>query len=244
MPTSSKSSVVETIRTRLVGTVATIAGLLGKNQFVLLADDGRGLLVKGNGQQITPPYQQRVVVTGALVVNDEGTALTMAKRDRWTPVTNTDVPTSLRNVSMLAPSAEDAWSLVEVTGTVREIRKPYAIVETQDTSVGIHIRPVIRYRIERLQAGDIIQVRGLLEPSTEDPRVLPRDADEIRLLQRNSIQNAQQRTQNSLPPWTPFGAAGLTIALTQGVRRLKKIQQQRKLQKILERTENQLTSSL
>ena len=43
---------------------------------------------------------------------------------------------------MLAPSAEDAWSLVEVTGTVREIRKPYAIVETQDTSV-IHIRPVI-----------------------------------------------------------------------------------------------------
>lgn len=244
MPTSSKSNAADTARARLIGTVASVAGLLGKNQFVLLADDGRGLLVKGNGQQTTPPYQQRIAVMGALVANDEGIALTMAKRDRWTPVISragTSIPS--RNVRLLAPSTEDAWSLMEVTGTVREIRKPYVIIETEDLSIGIHVRPAIRYRIERLQTGDLIQVRGLLEPGTEEPRILPRNADEIRLLERAPVQTAQHRPFDSLPPWTPFGAAGLTIALTQGIRRMKKIQKQRHLKKVLEQAESHLTSS-
>jgi hypothetical protein len=47
-------------------------------------------------------------------------------------------------------------------------------------------------------------------------------------------------SEKSLPPWTPIGAAGATVALAQGAKRIQKIREQRRLASLLKQASHEL----
>ncbi|MCR4256190.1 MAG: hypothetical protein NUW08_00615, partial [Candidatus Uhrbacteria bacterium] len=57
------------IRIAISGTVATKAGVVNKNHYVLLSPDGHGLYVRGTSKQPTPPMGTVVRVVGTLTLN-------------------------------------------------------------------------------------------------------------------------------------------------------------------------------
>ncbi len=232
-------------RLHLSGVVASVVGLLAKQTFIIHTSDGRGLLVRGNNQQPSPPFGKRVHLTGTLTMNDSGASFILGKHDRWQLDTSSSSDViAPRFVELLAPSIEDAWSLVEVTGTVREIHPALITLDTDETTVSARIRPVMRYRTQRLHVGDQLRIRGLLEPSLDDPHLLPRTPDDILLLASAPRPPMPSDQRSSLPPWTPFGAAGMTVAVVQGWKRVKKIYDHRRLQHLLHQAEDHLSSAI
>ncbi|MDP3793696.1 MAG: hypothetical protein Q8R07_02995, partial [Candidatus Uhrbacteria bacterium] len=179
-----------------------------------------------------------IEIHGALLINDDGISLRMMSADSWTMIKkNEDVEPRL--VDLLAQSHEDAWSLVEVTGTVREVNRSLIQLDTQETQITVSVRPIIHYRAERLHAGDVIQVRGLIDTREETPKIFPRQSKEIVLLNSARKPSSDIPEKNGLPPWTPIGSAGLTVALAQGVKYVRKIREGQRLAKLLaEATQN------
>lgn len=228
------------LRASLSGVVATVPGLLGNNQFVLQTEDGRGLLIYGNGKQLSPPFQSIVRLSGTLTTNDSGTSLHMYAQDRWSLLKEhaTVMP---RIIDLLAPSFEDVWSLVDVTATVREVKATHAILDADGVSLTLQIRPALHFRTQRLTPGDVIEVRGLLDTRAEEPRIIPRSPDEITIVKHAALaKSTGPSSQNSLPPWTPLGAAGVTVALAQGYKKIKAIREQRRLASLLKQASNEV----
>ena len=218
-----------TIRVRLTGRVGSIPGLLAVHTFVLQNPDGRGLLVSVPSTRRLPAFGSEVSVVGTLRINDTGVAsLKVGAKDSLTLQATSTTPIRHRDVDTLSPSTEDAWSLIDVTGTVTSVSTSIVQLDLGDASAEVLIKPVIKYRAKRLVIGDTVHVTGLLDTSKETPRIVPRGADEIQL-----IAHAPSKTQaaalaapspptSTLPGWTPFGAAAGAVAVTEGAKQFHK----------------------
>lgn len=220
-----------TTHVRVTGTVATRPGILAKNKFVIQTPDGRGLLVQGNGRWVSPPYKALVQVTGTISINDDGAELRMTAKDTWILLKDaSDVAT--RSVDLYAPGWEDAWSLVDVTGTVLDVTNGIISFEAGDAPVQASLRPLLHIRAERFKKGDLLRVRGLIDTRNETPRIYPRTLDEIVLIERATKKNpVAQKTD--VPPWTPFGAAGATLVASHGIKRFRKMREERRIKTLL-----------
>jgi hypothetical protein len=219
-------------RVQLSGIVGSIPGLLGKSQFVLHTPDGRGLLVHGNSKQPSPPYGSSVNLTGSIIINDDGTYLQMRSSDRWHALgSRTDVQP--RAVDLIAPRAEDAWSLVDITATVQQVNAKSVNLDAGDIPLFLNIRPVVKYRTQRLSVGDVVRIRGLLDTRGEDAKIYPRTNDEITIVSHAEQKKPAPAATSSVPPWTPFGSAGVTVGIVQGIKRYRKFREQKRLSKLL-----------
>jgi hypothetical protein len=218
------------IRVTLEGTVGTLPGILSKNQFTLHTPDGRGLLVRGSSKQVSPKFGSKIRLTGTLSLNDDGLSLKMLTKDKWEKIDGTESIES-RVVDLLAPSQEDAWSLIQVTGTVLDTGSGRANLELGGVPITVKIRPVTGYRAERLSKGDLVRITGVVDTRSEEPLLYPRDASEIEIISHAKLASATGPS-NNLPAWTPFGAAGITIAVTEGYKRLRRLAKDRKLKKL------------
>lgn len=205
-------------RVRLIGTVAAPPRLLGNHAFVIQTDDGRGLYVVGNNKQPSPPFHAQVALTGTLSLNDDGLILHMYASDRW-KLLELERAVQPREPDLDHPSLEDAWSYVQLRGTVINVNATHVTLLHNQTEMDVSVRPSVPYRTARLKKGDEIEVSGLLDTRKETPAILPRVAEEIRLLKSAAPTSVSERPATAPLPWMPVGVAGMSIAATQGVRR-------------------------
>ncbi len=218
------------IRVTLEGTVGTIPGILSKNQFTLHTPDGRGLLVRGTSKQLSPEFGSKIRLTGTLSLNDDGLSLKMLSKDKWVKLEGTE-SIEPRVVDLLAPSQEDAWSLIQVTGTVLETGSGRVNLELGGVPITVKIRPVTGYRAERLSKGDLVRITGIIDTRAEEPILYPRQTPEIEIIAHAKLAPVGE-PKTTWPAWTPFGAAGVTIAVSEGYKRLRRLAKDRKLKKL------------
>lgn len=223
------------LRVRLTGRVGSLPGLVARRAFILQNSDGRGLLVTVPSRQRVPQFGNDVATIGALRIDDKGTAsLRMSTKDTWSPLPTSTIMVRPRIVDLLAPSAEDAWSLINVTGTVTHIKSGAVQLDLGDAELAVVIKPLVRYRAKRLVVGDVISVNGLLDLTRDDPRLLPRSAEDISLVThappKQLLAAAETRPQGPVfPNWVPLGAAGGAVAVTEGVKRFHRRRKMRAL---------------
>lgn len=221
------SKIDPNIRISIKGTVATKAGIVNKNYYVLLSPDGHGVLVRGSSKQPTPKLGDIVRVTGTLNLNDDGLSLGVGTKDKWEPITSLEAPPLPRPVDFNAPNMEDGWSLIEVTGTVRTVSAGGVTLDLGDAMLEVKIKSASGYRASRIVEGDVLRVRGLLDDRGDEPWLLVRMAEDINLVSHAALATAIA-PKRSMPDWLPFGAAGITIAVSEGYRRLKRVHHERR----------------
>jgi hypothetical protein len=222
------------IRVSLTGIIGSQPGLMTGHRFILLSPEGRGLLIKVPTALKLPDAGQTIEVTGKLSFDDLGApSLSFGKTDGWQKTENQNSTVALRNVNLAAPSMEDAWSLVSTQGTVVSVRTSTFTLALNSGEIDVAIRKVVDYRTSRISVGDVMQITGLLDMSQDVPRIIPRSADEITLIKHAEIVQPAA-TKPTLPGWTPFGAAGLAVAGTEGVKRFRLFRRRRNLEKVLE----------
>jgi len=220
------------VRVVITGVVATQPGILNKNQFVLLSADGHGLLVYGTSKQPSPKLGATVRVAGTLQLNDDGLSLHLATKDRWSEIKATNAPQP-RIVDFLSSSIDDGWSLVEVTATVGEVKSSGADLDLGDLVATLHAKPVSGYRLSRLKQGDTIRVKALVDLRGLDPVLIVRAPDDVEIIRHAALAKAGTTAPQGLPDWTPFGAAGITVAITQGFKKLKQLRDERRVEKLI-----------
>lgn len=228
------------LRVKLQGTVGSPPGLLPKHGFILLADDGRGLYVSVPSTRTLPASGNVVSVTGTLRFNNVNVPyVSLASKDSWT-IERPSPGVGPRAVDLVAPAIEDDWSFVQVTGTVDKVGTASFHLDLGDAGLTVSVRPVVNYRTQRLATGDVVTVSGLLDTSGDEPHLFPRSADEIVLVQHApSKQGASTKNGSSpLTGWTPFGAAGGALVMTEGAKHL----QRRRHKKLLEKKLADLTT--
>lgn len=211
-------------RVRLLGTVASLPSQVGQNYFILQNPDGRGLLVHSNQTQPVPSLGTQISITGTLTLTSSNSLyLNMQKLDTWTPSNTSTLAVTPRIVDLIAPTQEDAWSLVDITAIVLDVRSSTIYLDVDGIDIQVKIKPMVRYRATRLKEGDTVRIRGLLDLKNDVPAIYPRTAEEITILKSATakISTNTPSTHDSLPSWTPFGAAGATIALSQGYKKIK-----------------------
>ncbi|MFZ2804709.1 MAG: lamin tail domain-containing protein [Patescibacteria group bacterium] len=221
------------IHVRLAGTVGSSPGLLTQHAFVLLSADGRGLLVSASTAKQLPAVGTNLSVTGSLRFNDANIPyLELSSKDTWTAeATGTSALPTPRTVDLTAPSTEDAWSFVQVTGTIDHVAGASFHLDLADAEVTVAVRPVVGYNVKQLIPGDVVTVSGLLNEATmDDLQILPRSGNEIVLVQHapptmTGTSGMSAPPSSPLSGWTPFAAAGGALALTEGA---KQVQQRRK----------------
>jgi hypothetical protein len=242
--TSMTTSSANAPRVLLHGTVGTPPNLIAKRRFVLLNADGTGLLVYGSTSQASPPMGSSITIHGTLVTNDDGTHLEMRTRDRWEFAKTTLPPPKTNSVDLLSVESSQAWSLTEFTGRVLSRGTTSARIETSDMELTIALPAVLGYRAQRLQVGDTIRVRGVLDVRSATPRLYPRTPDEITILvpKANAASISTPVTQTNLPPWAPIGAAAATIAGGYGFMRWRTWHKQKQLERQLTLAIDQLSS--
>lgn len=227
------------VRVRLTGRVGSFPGLTPRHTFVLQNPDGRGLLVTISTKQRLPVFGNDVAVIGSLRIDDKGTAsLKMSTRDMWSSQATSSWTVHPRIVDLLAPAAEDAWSLITVTGTVTSVKTSTVHLDLEDAEVDVVIKPLIRYRPKRLLPGDVVAVTGILDLTSPTPRLMPRVAEDITLIRHAALKNTSAISDAKpqgpiLPGWTPLGAAGGAFAVTEGAKRLHRRRKMRALEKKL-----------
>ncbi len=225
------------IRVRLQGYVGTPPGLLSKHAFVLQSPDGRGLLIQLPTTAKLPEQGISVIVTGSLHFDNQNTPyLQLGAKDKWAKVTSEskeNIPT-FRPVDLTAPSSEDAWSLMHVTGTVQGIRGSVVHLDLGDAEIDILFKPMIGYRVQRLTVGDEVTVSGVLDTTVELPRLIPRSDTEIAIIGHKSTTIASTAaSKNPLSDYAPIGAAAGAIATTEGVKQWHRRRKQRQLERKL-----------
>jgi hypothetical protein len=216
----------------LTGTVGTPAGLLSGHYFILLSEDGRGLKVHVPTSRKLPNTGESVRVVGILSFSDEGIpSLGMRKDDPLETAKSLPFPQP-RLVDLMSPSLEDAWSLVQVTGTVTAIKGQTVSLDLGDADINMVVKSSIGYRVSRLKVGDRIRVRALVQLGDVAPELLPRSADDIEIVGHINIVPSTTQS-SSLPGWTPFAAAGAAVAGTEGLKRMRESYKKYKLEKRL-----------
>lgn len=226
-------------RIRVTGIVASIPKLLGAaHNFILQNEDGRGLIVYVPKHLNIPPLGSTVQVGGTLSATYKGPELRMKKTDVWM-TTATTTPPRPRIVDLLAPSTEDAWSLVNVEGTVIDVKSKSFVIETEDgIEVPVNVPYVVGYNTKRLKEEDRVRVTGLLNLRKDVPTLLPRTPEEIELLKHAEDTLAlATEPANHFPDWVPFAAAGGAIALTGVSKRVRELIRKRKLQMLMKKAE-------
>ncbi|MFA5936018.1 MAG: lamin tail domain-containing protein [Patescibacteria group bacterium] len=219
----------------LQGTVGTPPGLLTGHYFVLLAPDGKGLKVHVPTSRKLPDVGQNVRVAGVLAFNDAGIpTLGMRKDDTLEILTGGSNRVDPRIVDLMTPATEDAWSLIQVTGTVLGIKGKTVTLNLGDTEIDVAIKAILNYRVARIAVGDTVRIRGVLETAADMPHLIPRSADDIVIVGHADIAPKQSASTSNLPGWTPFGAAAIAVAGTEGAKQLRERRKHRKLEKILE----------
>ncbi len=219
------------IRVSLEGTVGAKPGILGKNQGTLHTDDGRGLLVHGTNKQVSPAFGTHIRVTGTLTMNDDGLYLRMLTKDTWT-LADGGKKINTRVVDLIAPSQEDAWSFIQVTGSVTAVTASKIEMELDGVPISIRIKPAAGYRTSRVTKGDTLRISGVVDTRGEEPILYPRAAEDIEIRKHAKLAQVTGPVPVGLPGWTPFGAAGLTVALTQGYKRLRRYGKEREWKRL------------
>lgn len=221
-------------RVHLYGIVGTPAGLIAKRRFVLLNADGTGLLVYGTNTQPSPPFGSSIDVSGSLITNDDGVHLEMRSNDVWRITSTTSSAPRPAMIDLSLIETEDAWSLVEVRGRIetRGTTNVHMTLEDTDEDVVVALPRQIGYRPQRLQKGDLVRIRGILDVRNTTIQLHPRTLEDITLIEHaatsSSATTASTRHTN-LPPWTPPVAAGSTIAAGYGFSRLRSWYKRRQL---------------
>lgn len=219
-----KDSTYGGIKVRLRGLVGTPAQLLTSRAFILLNHDGRGLMVKVPTDRKMPDYGSWLEVTGTLKFDSRDLPyLSVSAKDEWQILNQEIIDIECHNSNLFAPSAEDAWSLVSVTGTVLEVKSSSFTVLVDDIEIQVKIRPVVNYRAKRLIKNDLVNLTGILDISGEMPAILPRSAEEIQMISHEQKTEADpaKAQKNGVPGWTPFGAAIGAIGTIEGFKRVK-----------------------
>jgi hypothetical protein len=165
-------------------------------------------------------------VSGTLTLNDDGLSLGVGTKDKWQTIESESAPLP-RTVDFNAPNLEDGWSLVEVTGTVREVSRSGLTLDLGDAMVETKIKNASGYRASRFKEGDVIRVRGLLDLRGEEPWLLVRMVEDVAIISHAQLAKPTHE-KKGVPDWLPFGAAGITLAMSEGYRRVKKFRHDRK----------------
>jgi hypothetical protein len=221
-------------RVALSGVVGSKTGMIGKHQFVLLAPNGRGIHVTASNKQPSPEFGTLVKIVGTLMHNDGGLYIRMGTKDAWEALEGNGL-VKIRESDLENIGVEDAWSLIQVTGYVVETTQTKALIDTGTELVEIQFKKMSNYRANRLKPQDKVRVTGLLDSRETDLKLLPRDAAEVEILEHAALDQADEQSTPGIPGWMPFGAAGLTVAVTEGVKRLRKWQYEQKVQKLIEK---------
>jgi hypothetical protein len=219
----------------LEGVVGSPPGLLSGHYFILLSPDGRGLKVHVPTSKKLPPMDAAIRVAGVLNFNDQGIpTLGMRKTDILETVAEhaSRLPDP-RIVDLTAPGLEDAWSLVQVTGTVIGVKGSIVTLDVGETEIDVTIKSQLGYRTARIAVGDTLRVRGLLDSSTDIPKLVPRTVEDIEILGHAPVLAAGKTSATSLPGWTPFAAAAGAVLGTEGFKQLRERRKQRTLEQML-----------
>jgi hypothetical protein len=227
MPTEPLSST----RVRLVGTVGSVPRLFGATHaFILLGEDGRAAIAYLPKHLNTPRFGSTVRVMGTLTATERQMELRMKTSDVWMTVP-TSTPPQPRVMDFLAPATDDAWSLVNVTGTVTNVGTSRILLDVDAVEVTVTIPPVSGYRAKRLNVGDTVRVTGLFDPRKEAPTLMIRVPEDVFLVSHapQSVTAPEKPAQSTFPDWSPFGAAAGAVAMTGGVQRLRSYMKRRKL---------------
>lgn len=223
-------------RVRVSGTVGSVHRLFGSSHvFVLLAEDGRGLLVYLPKHLNVPPMGSSVQVNGTLSSTYQGPELRMKTTDVWMTVPTSTPPTP-RIVDLLAPGSEDAWSLVTIEGTVQTVTASALTIETADgIVVTTSVPSAANVRTKRFQKDDRMQITALLNIRKETPTVVIRSPDDITLLSHaeGTVTLPSAQKSNGLPDWIPFVAAGGAVLATGTSKRVREYVKKKKLQKMV-----------
>ncbi len=213
------------MRIKLRGTVGTLPKHVSGRGFILLNHDGRGLLVRVPSYKKIPELGSFLTITGSLKFDtNELPYLSLAKSDDWILESTTSVVPKIKGVSLIAPSAEDAWSLVQFTGIVNGVSGSTVHLIIDDLDVDMKIKPGVDYRASRLSKGDTVNVKGILDITDDLAVILPRSADEIELVSHapESFASATSTEEQGIPGWTPFGAAAFAVGAVESIKQLKK----------------------
>jgi hypothetical protein len=223
------------IRVRLEGAVGSIPGLLPYHSFVLLSPEGRGLQVRVPAAMRLPEQNLMVSVTGNLLIDDRGRPyLKMTAKDEILLGLPAE-KLAPRIVDLELPENSDAWAYVSVTGTVKSVKSRTVILELGGLELAVNFKTLVKFRPQRLLPGDTVRVAGLLDLTSEEPKILPRTADDVVLLKHaEPKQPAKTTTGPTVPGWTPFGAAAGAVALTEGTKHYRRRRQQKTLERNLE----------
>ncbi len=208
------------VRVRLQGLVGSTVGVFGKQKFVLLAPDGRGLLVKTTTDQPSPELGTTIELTGQLFANDEGVQLQMQAGDRWKTV-QAVTTTTPRLVDWTAPGLEDQWSFTKLEGLVTDSRAASIVLESQIGEVTIPIKAIVGYRAQRVKTGDTIEVSGIFDGRSGLWKIQPSKASDIVILKHPEpeTKTAAISPSNTKLPWNAIGIAVGSIGAIEGIRR-------------------------
>lgn len=211
------------VRVRLTGTVASTKKLIGAHSFVLMNTDGKGLLVQAKSTAPTPDRGQRIQITGVISWNDTGVWLKQQAQDSWSTLeepNDDDAPSfALRTVALDAPGDEDAWSHIEIEGRVTDVQTASFDLETEDAlPLRVRLPKSLGYRAGRLEEGDTVRVRGLLDIRGIEPLLLPQVVEDIQILSRAPLPTPQE-PRPVQAPWLPVGVIAGTLAASETLRR-------------------------
>lgn len=223
---------------RLRGRVATPPRLISSHAFILTAPDGRGISVSVPSSQRLPEFGASVEIVGTLSFDTHDTPrLSIKSGQSIRTLSGTQKPETPRTVELLAPSLEDAWSLVSVSGTVMEAKGTRIRIETDGVEVSVLAKAQVGYRAARLNPGDTVRIRGVLDINKDDPEIVVRTADDIQIIAAapKAAASGNAPAQTAFPGWTPFGTAIGAIGTVEGIKRAGSWRKQRKLLAKMER---------
>lgn len=208
------------VRVRLQGLVGSTVGVFGKHLFVLLAPDGRGLLVRSTTAQPSPALGETVEVTGLLFANDDGVQLQMETGDTWQaiPQKTGALP---RVVDWNAPGLEDQWSFTKLEGLVTDSKATSITLESHVGEITIPIKAILGYRAQRVKKGDTIEVQGIFDGRAGVWKIQPSKDSDIVILRaaETAVKAAGTSPSNTKLPWNAIGIALGSVGAIEGIRR-------------------------
>ena len=136
-------------------------------------------------------------------------------------------------MDLLAPAAEDGWSLVTAEGTVKDVNARSFKMESEGVDITIAVPAAVGYRTARLVKGDVVRITGLLDLRKDEPVMIIRVPEDIALLthaEASVTSPSSHPDANRFPDWVPFGAAAGAVLATGGVKRLHAFWKRRRLE--------------